>query len=75
LVSTDSFSFGPFIRYIPWRRYWRYYSYGTRGSRRKQPLDELKDACMYWKLKENARDCMLWKPLFGGVYGPMWQEI
>jgi hypothetical protein len=42
-----------------------------RGMRRKQPLDDLKEARRYWKLKEEAQDRTLWKTRFGRGYGPV----
>jgi hypothetical protein len=38
-----------------------------RGRRRKQLLDDLKEARRYWKLKEEAQDRTLWR--FGRGYG------
>jgi hypothetical protein len=32
-----------------------------RGRRRKQLSDDLKKARRYWKLKEEAQDCILWR--------------
>jgi hypothetical protein len=40
-----------------------------RGRRRKQLLDALKKRRGYWKLKEEALDCTLWKTRFGRGYG------
>jgi hypothetical protein len=40
-----------------------------RGRRRKQLLDELKEARRYWKLKEGAQDRTLWRDQFGRGYG------
>jgi ribosomal 50S subunit-associated protein YjgA (DUF615 family) len=44
---------------------------GTRkqGRRRKQLLDDLKEARSYWKLKEEAQDRTLWRTQFGRDYG------
>jgi hypothetical protein len=36
-----------------------------RGRRRKQLLDDLKEARRYWKLKEEAQDRTLWRTQFG----------
>jgi hypothetical protein len=38
---------------------------GRRGRRRKQLLDDLKENRKYWKLKEEALDCTLWRTRFG----------
>jgi hypothetical protein len=42
-----------------------------RGRRRKQLLDDLKEARRYWKLKEEAEDRTLWRTQFGRGYGPV----
>jgi hypothetical protein len=42
-----------------------------RGRRRKQLLDDLKEARRYWMLKEEAQDRTLWRTQFGGGYGPV----
>jgi hypothetical protein len=42
-----------------------------RGRRRKQPLDGLKEARRYWKLKEEAQDRTVWRTQFGRGYGPV----
>jgi hypothetical protein len=42
-----------------------------RGRRRKQLLDELKEAKIYWKLKEEAQDRTLWRTQFRRGYGPV----
>jgi hypothetical protein len=36
-----------------------------RGRRRKQLLDDLKEAKRYWKLKKEAQDRTLWRTQFG----------
>jgi hypothetical protein len=41
-----------------------------RGRRRKQLLDDLKEARRYWKLEE-AQDRTLWRTQFGRGYGPV----
>jgi hypothetical protein len=41
-----------------------------RGRRRKQLLDDLKEARGYWKLKEEAQDSTLWRIQFGKGNGP-----
>jgi replicative superfamily II helicase len=38
-------------------------------SRRKQLLDDLKEKRRYWKWKEEALDCTLWRTHFGRGYG------
>jgi hypothetical protein len=40
---------------------------GRRGRRRKQLLDDLEEKIRYWKLKEEALDCILWRTRFGRV--------
>jgi hypothetical protein len=42
-----------------------------RGGRRKQLLDDLKEKRKYWKWKEEALDCTLWRTRFGRGYGPV----
>jgi hypothetical protein len=42
-----------------------------RGRRRKQLLDDPKEARGYWKLKEEAQDRTLWRIQFGRGYGPV----
>jgi hypothetical protein len=42
-----------------------------RGRRRKQLLDDLKEAGRYWKLKEEAQDCTVWRTQVGRGYGPV----
>jgi hypothetical protein len=44
---------------------------GSRGRRRKQPLDDLKETRRYWKLKEEALDRTLWRTGFGRGYSPV----
>jgi hypothetical protein len=46
---------------------------GTRrlGKRRKQLLDDLKEARRYWKLKEKTQDRTFWRTQFGRGYGPV----
>jgi hypothetical protein len=44
---------------------------GRLGRRRKQLLDDLKEKKRYWKLKEEALDCILWRTRFGRSYGPV----
>jgi hypothetical protein len=41
-----------------------------RGRRRKQLLDDLKEARRYWKLKKEAQDRTLWRTQFGRGYEP-----
>jgi hypothetical protein len=40
-----------------------------RGRRRKQLLDDLKEARGYWKLKEETQDRTLWRTQLGRGYG------
>jgi hypothetical protein len=42
-----------------------------QGRRRKQLLDDLKQAIRYWKFKEEAQDRTLWRTLFVRGYGPV----
>jgi hypothetical protein len=42
-----------------------------RGKRRKQLLDDLKEARRYWKLKKEAQKRTLWRMQFGRDYGPV----
>jgi hypothetical protein len=42
-----------------------------RGVRRKKLLDDLKKTRGYWKLKQAALDCTVWRTRFGRVYGPV----
>jgi hypothetical protein len=42
-----------------------------RGRRRKQLLDDLKEARRYWKLKEESQDRNLWSTQFVRGYGPI----
>jgi hypothetical protein len=44
---------------------------GRRGRRSKQLLDDIKWNKRYWKLKEEALDCTLWRTRFGRGYGPV----
>jgi hypothetical protein len=44
---------------------------GRRGRRRKQLLDDLKEATGHWKLKEETLDRILWRTRFGRGYGPV----
>jgi hypothetical protein len=44
---------------------------GRRGRRCKQLLDDLKEKRRYWKLKEGALDCILWRTCCGRGYGPV----
>jgi hypothetical protein len=47
---------------------------GRRGRRRKQLLDDLKEKKIYWKLKEEALDRILWRTRFGRGYGPVLRQ-
>jgi hypothetical protein len=40
---------------------------GRWGRRHKQLLDDLKEKRGYWKLKEEALDCTVWRTRFGRV--------
>ena len=42
-----------------------------RGRKRKQLLDGLKGKIRYWKLKEDALGCTVWRTVFGKCYGPV----
>jgi hypothetical protein len=44
---------------------------GRQGRRRKQLLDDLKEKRIYWKLKEEALDRILWRTRFERGYGPV----
>jgi hypothetical protein len=44
---------------------------GGQGRRRSQLLDDLKETKWYWKLKEEALDCTLWRTRFGRGYEPI----
>jgi hypothetical protein len=41
---------------------------GRRGKRCKQLLDNLKETRRYWKLKEEALDCIPWRARFRRGY-------
>jgi hypothetical protein len=45
-----------------------------RGRRRKQLLDDHKEARRYWKLKEEAQDRTLWRTQFERCYGPVTRQ-
>jgi hypothetical protein len=45
------------------------------GRRRKQLLDDLREARRYWKLKEEAQDRTLWSTQFGRNYGPELRQL
>jgi hypothetical protein len=47
---------------------------GKRGRRCKQLLDDLKEKTGYWKLKEEALHCALWRRCFGRGYGPFLRQ-
>jgi hypothetical protein len=40
-----------------------------QGGRSKKLLDDLTETRGYWKLKEEALDCNLWRIRFGRSYG------
>jgi hypothetical protein len=44
---------------------------GRQGRRRNQLLDDLKEKRRYWKLKEEAVVCAVWRTLFGSGCGPV----
>jgi hypothetical protein len=44
---------------------------GRRRIRCKHLLDDFKEKRRYWKLKEEALDCTLWRTRFGRGYGPV----
>jgi hypothetical protein len=41
---------------------------GSWGRRHKQLLGDLKEKRRYWKLKEEALDCTVWRTRFGRGY-------
>jgi hypothetical protein len=43
---------------------------GRGGRRYKQPLGDHKQMRGYWKLKDEALDCTLWRSCFGRGDGP-----
>ena len=47
------------------------YVTGRQGRRRTQLLGDLKEMRGYWKLKEKALDCTVWRTRFGRGYGPV----
>jgi hypothetical protein len=49
---------------------------GTRRQerRRKQLLDDLREARIYCKLKEEGQDHTLWRTQFGRCYGPVTRQ-
>jgi hypothetical protein len=42
-----------------------------RGRRRKQLLDDLMEAKIYWELKEEAQNRTVWRTQFGRGYVPV----
>ena len=42
---------------------------GRRGRRSKKLLDDLKEKRVYWKLKEEALDRIVWRTRFGRGFG------
>jgi len=44
---------------------------GRQGRRHKQLLEELKETRGYWKLKEDALDCTMWRTRVERGYGPV----
>jgi hypothetical protein len=65
-----------YIREYVKESYWNHIIEGMirgtrrRGRRRKQLLDDLKEARRYWKMKEKSQDRTLWNTHFGRGYGP-----
>jgi hypothetical protein len=41
---------------------------GRRERRSKLLLDDIKEKAGYWKLKEEALECILWRTCFGRGY-------
>jgi hypothetical protein len=48
---------------------------GRRGRRRKQLPDDLKETRRYWKLKEEALACTLWRIRFRRDNGSVGRHI
>jgi len=48
---------------------------GRRERKRKKLLDDCTETRGYWKLKENAIDCTLWKARFGRSLGESMEKI
>jgi hypothetical protein len=44
---------------------------GKQGRICKHLLDDLREIKGYWKLKEEALDCTVWRTHFGRGYGPV----
>ena len=44
---------------------------GRQGRRRNQPLDDLKEMRVSWKLKAETQDRPLWRTRFAGGYIPV----
>jgi hypothetical protein len=44
---------------------------GRWGKSHKHLLNDLTEKTRYWKLKEEALDCTLWRTCFGRGYGPV----
>jgi hypothetical protein len=47
---------------------------GRRRRRIRELLDDLKEKRGYFKLKEEALDCILWRTCCGGGYGPVFRQ-
>ena len=47
---------------------------GRRRRRRDKLVDDLREVRGYWKSKEEAIDCTLWRTRFGG-YGPVAKRL
>jgi phage gp16-like protein len=43
---------------------------GRQGKRHDQLVDDLKERTRYWRLKEEARDCTMWRTYFSRGYRP-----
>jgi hypothetical protein len=48
---------------------------GRQGRWRKQLLDDLKGTRGYWKLKQEAIDCTVWRTDFGRGYGSVVRHV
>jgi carboxylesterase type B len=44
---------------------------GRQERRSKQPLNDLKEMRGYWKAKQDALYCTLWRPHFGRDHEPV----
>jgi hypothetical protein len=48
---------------------------GRQGRRCKQLQDDLNETRRYWKLKEKALDCTLWRTHIRIGYGPVARQL